>query len=257
MPGRTRKITDVPTRRGQAEELAEHGVSNAVASMVLDINAAQRHRIRVEYVRSYVHPRTRYIVGVLDSHGVGGRHDATGHGTQRHPLLKECGSGRKQARDGAAWTAAIREATEIDKRENVWLTPSSDGGGLEENTDSYTPLGNHRVGNPEAPSRWVRSYALATLSTLITGLSVRGVGGDIETWGRLAENCDYVQRAYNVIYRPYGADVEEVDPDSQVTMDPRFDWATSVIRTEMGISDDPPIESMAEWERELLGITSG
>ncbi len=49
-------------------------------------------------------------IGTADAYGVGGREGVEGLGTARYPGLDSLGKGRKQAGDGAAWTAAIAGA---------------------------------------------------------------------------------------------------------------------------------------------------
>lgn len=46
----------------------------------------------------------------LEVAGVGGRDGVEGLGTERMPYFRPLGKGRKQATDGAAWTAALEEA---------------------------------------------------------------------------------------------------------------------------------------------------
>lgn len=46
----------------------------------------------------------------LDIGGIGGDNGLGGNSTARHPAFRDCGKGRKNATDGAAWSAAIRDA---------------------------------------------------------------------------------------------------------------------------------------------------
>lgn len=50
------------------------------------------------------------VVGVAEIIGVGGPLGLSGAGTARHPGLDSLGTGRKHARDGGAWDAAIASA---------------------------------------------------------------------------------------------------------------------------------------------------
>jgi len=52
-------------------------------------------------------------IALLDEIGVGGRGNVEGRSTRRYPGLERLGKGRKQATDGAAWTAAIARAGNI------------------------------------------------------------------------------------------------------------------------------------------------
>ena len=53
----------------------------------------------------------------LDALGIGGHDGLTGDRTDRLPCFRNCGSARKQARDGAAWTSAITEARKLVEAE--------------------------------------------------------------------------------------------------------------------------------------------
>lgn len=58
-----------------------------------------------------VHPSpAMWAIFAAEEIGIGGRANMEGRATPRHPAFAECGTGRKQAGDGGAWTAAINQA---------------------------------------------------------------------------------------------------------------------------------------------------
>lgn len=61
----------------------------------------------------------------LEVAGVGGRDNVEGLGTARMPCFRPLGKGRKQARDGAAWTAALEEAARrlLDRAGKLYSHP--------------------------------------------------------------------------------------------------------------------------------------
>ncbi|NBW14594.1 MAG: hypothetical protein EBR82_42005 [Caulobacteraceae bacterium] len=79
-------------RRQMAWTAAWTWVSYAVGGAT----AEQKHRL------------TRLLLEV-ESRGVGGRGDVEGCATARHPAFGGCGKGRRNATDGDAWDAALRD----------------------------------------------------------------------------------------------------------------------------------------------------
>lgn len=57
-----------------------------------------------------------WAVCALDAEGVGGHDGVTGESTLRHPAFRVLGTGRKQAGDGQAWMAALRDAKALLER---------------------------------------------------------------------------------------------------------------------------------------------
>lgn len=86
------------------------------AASILDETAGLRHAARTEAAWSAAlavangKPEVAVFVLLADTLGVGGRQDCEGGATKRVPGLDRLGSGRKQARDGGAWDAAIEGA---------------------------------------------------------------------------------------------------------------------------------------------------
>ena len=106
----------------------------ASVELIRRITAQRRHTARVETALMVVGEHVRgvwekhdnhyraindgelllwsWLVLVSDEAGIGGEHGIglSQAATWRHPAFAFCGSGRKQAGDGAAWTAAIASA---------------------------------------------------------------------------------------------------------------------------------------------------
>lgn len=123
------------TKREELQELETQGVTGAAAELLAGLNAAARHKWRVERA---IEAALTWVVGetldfgafmealrgaqasalmvkcwwvlTLEVGGIGGVGGYEGSGTARHPAFRRCGKGRKQANDGNAWDAAILEA---------------------------------------------------------------------------------------------------------------------------------------------------
>jgi hypothetical protein len=106
------------TRAAMAAHLATLGVVGAAADALLRETAPARHAARVEAALAAARAYDEFERGdaialailLADAMGVGGRDGVEGAATLRHPALRSLGSGRKQATDGPAWSAAIAEA---------------------------------------------------------------------------------------------------------------------------------------------------
>lgn len=102
----------VPTRAAEAQKLAASGVTGAAADLILAAGASGRHEARVAAaaaVAASLGPVGPLAI-LLDAIGVGGDRGLEGRATKRLPPFRILGTGRKNARDGEAWTAAIRDA---------------------------------------------------------------------------------------------------------------------------------------------------
>ena len=107
----TEEQHQVPTRAALVAELEEAGVTGPAAELVLRATAPVRHKARVQAVLDACgSAAATLLVAILDLVGIGGWAGGTGEATDRHPMLSGLGKGRKQATDGDAWTAAIKEA---------------------------------------------------------------------------------------------------------------------------------------------------
>lgn len=130
------------------------------------------------------------VLYTLDTCGVGGHH-GTGMdgGTTRHPAFAGLGKGRKQATDGAAWTAAIEAAARL-LQDGPWeIAPAVRG--------AEVGLYARAVRGEERPQVWVtlegawplwvealaRRVVHCTARGEQTGLL--GIGGNVEQWGDL------------------------------------------------------------------------
>lgn len=121
------------TRKFLGSYLAEIGLDESVAELILNETAAIRHRWRIEAARNAAieygreiedkdageplamgEHRTAIVYAaiaiVADTMGIGGRSGVSGAATERHPAFVALGKGRKQAKDGDAWSAAIQSA---------------------------------------------------------------------------------------------------------------------------------------------------
>lgn len=117
--------------------LSDRGVTGAAADVLVRLGARGRHAARVEFACALGDDWEVVAWALLDAIGVGGTAGLTGAATARHPALRGCGKGRKQATDGAAWTAAIAAAAEIRRAgRTVVLT-------AEETTASRDGVGTH------------------------------------------------------------------------------------------------------------------
>lgn len=126
------------TRSGMKAELENMGVTGAAAEAILRETAGARHLKRVEAakqaalaftpVRETTTPESASTmkwfkqveaaeVCLLDYFGSGGTDGCQGASTSRHTAFKGLGKGRKQARDGGAWNAAIMDAYHAFRQE--------------------------------------------------------------------------------------------------------------------------------------------
>lgn len=184
------------------DALADRGVTGAAAEVLVRLGAPARHAARIEFVRGLGDDCDVVAWSILDAIGVGGRAGLTGAGTARHPALRGCGKGRKQATDGAAWTAAIAAAAEIRRGgRGVLLT-------AEETPEGITRLGIELFGDgpvsegtvwssadasAEETSLWITALAGVVLARLTgvapdlgaSALAGVEIAGDASAWARL------------------------------------------------------------------------
>jgi|GEM_PF-5443981 len=178
MPGRTRR-TEQPitagmgpaylTRSSQTTRLGELGVTGRAAEMALKLLAPVRHDARIQLAHKAAqdwaaqaigadNPHMLHaicLIGALDQAGIGGTYGVTGGSTERHPAFAACGTGRKHARDGGAWDAAIAPlpmgAEFLPTKERSILVVV---GGIA----AAFPVGNRLVS-----AEWARSFAMQRL----------------------------------------------------------------------------------------------
>lgn len=127
------------TRQGREKGLESIGVTGAAAEAILRETTRERHESRVAYARwaaeEYYLEHAKLdreeceedtldmmvsLIAWADIIGIGGRDGCDGAATERHPAFRQCGKGRKQATDGEAWTAAIREVATGRARKNLY-----------------------------------------------------------------------------------------------------------------------------------------
>ena len=122
------KAIPAPATKGQAEAaIAAKGFSGPLLEALLKADGSRRHDLRVLFLKKAVPAAVKAaleeagissnefgIAGLVmhaDAAGVGGHADIEGLGTARPALLSLlCGSGRKQAGDGPAWSSAVSSA---------------------------------------------------------------------------------------------------------------------------------------------------
>lgn len=119
----------VLTRTARQAELEQRGATGEALECLLKETTHERHLSRVAYA---LWAAEEYYLAAMkldrdeaslaqlthgasmilwsDVIGIGGRDGVEGFASERHPAFAGCGKGRKQATDGAAWSAAIREA---------------------------------------------------------------------------------------------------------------------------------------------------
>jgi hypothetical protein len=124
----------IPTAAAERERGESMGLAGAALDLFVKAGAHRRHEMRVkiaqdtlmEVGKAAIPPedvrrsagahldalatRLAILAGWLDAGGIGGRFGCGGDATARLPGLHQCGKGRKQASDGGAWTAALKEA---------------------------------------------------------------------------------------------------------------------------------------------------
>lgn len=123
-------MVTVRTREDDERRFEDAGLRGAALDLALDATAPARHASRVQAAmeaalaradeiphgdfeeRVWATARLLYaaIFCFLDWAGWGGPKGIGGHATGRVPCFRRLGKGRKQARDGSAWSAAIAEA---------------------------------------------------------------------------------------------------------------------------------------------------
>jgi hypothetical protein len=122
------QLPPLPTRKGEEQDLAAKGVTGPLADLLLKKSAPARAAARVAYVAAAFkaafeagYPalpeyaptdRALWVWASVEARGVGGSMDTEGAGTARGGVGSLLGSGRKHARDGEAWKAAIASAGE-------------------------------------------------------------------------------------------------------------------------------------------------
>lgn len=129
-------IETIATATELREHLASLGVCGDAAAAIVRETGAARHAARVERARATALAASEDREGsvvhaagllLLDTLGVGGRDGCSGEATARLPALRDLGTGRKHASDGAAWTSAL-EAARRSLAPVLWVYPDPGGG---------------------------------------------------------------------------------------------------------------------------------
>lgn len=192
--------------------LADRGVTGPAADVLVRLGAPARHAARVEYVRALGDDCDVVAWALLDAIGVGGRAGLTGAATARHPALRGCGKGRKQATDGAAWTAAIAAAAEIHRAgRTVVLTAEEtpDGRRLLVELRGSGPVSTGTVwssadvGAAEETAEWIAAIAGVVLARL-TGIAP-DIGASALAGVEIAGGAEAWSRLYNAAHAAHAA----------------------------------------------------
>lgn len=129
------------TRKELSDELSAIGVKGDALDALLRETGRERHQFRVQaaitaaeeyYLKISNLDRDESSPAIMmataaailwaDVIGIGGRDNCEGGCTLRHPALRECGKGRKQATDGDAWSAAILAACyKLQNKSRGWF----------------------------------------------------------------------------------------------------------------------------------------
>jgi hypothetical protein len=124
------------TRKEAYEFALAAGLQAEAAEKLASIGASHRAALRVARVVETLRSASASAgenpeplmgtLALMDEFGVGGSDGLGGESTARIPALQGLGKGRKQARDGAAWSAAIKSARhEICQGRTLRLCPSN------------------------------------------------------------------------------------------------------------------------------------
>ena len=197
--------------------LAQHGVYDAAQEFLVAATAPSRHALRVDAVKAACVPYAPSLGGddrnavvwfaLLDHVGVGGALGVTGDGTDRVPIFRALGTGRKQARDGAAWTSAIAAARD-EALQGQSMIVEAESCGLdtcpccrvvlvlgEYRTTVWTGVGS----DDQELGSWVRALAgcaLKQAAGLSTGTVEVNFRGPVADWARVFnEACRCVAKS--------------------------------------------------------------
>jgi hypothetical protein len=192
--------TKKTTRAALAAELNDAGVTGDAAELVLAATAAGRHAARCEAARAAAAETGAPVTAViLDAVGVGGGLGLEGAATARAPWARALGTGRKHARDGGAWSAAIDAARGGARHAHV---AACDGVVTVTVTVTVTDAPDEErveVVTPDAPSgalgrshaAWWRACAGLALAGLAGGCEPRAdlgwvtFAGEAREWARV------------------------------------------------------------------------
>lgn len=212
------------TRKDLEAALTAKGIEGAALEALLRETAPDRHRARVEAARLAAEEYYLEAIGVsredthpdnlvtaaaailwADTVGVGGRDGVGGDATERHPAFAGCGKGRKQATDGAAWSAAIREAAESMVARGYFHVTEAGLAFTSDHVESGT-LVNHSV----APLAWRRSLGREGLRR---AAGLPAWHPDVPFAAEAEEQVELWARLVNSLEAEYQADDGESESD--------------------------------------------
>jgi hypothetical protein len=203
-------MTTVPTRRAAALALTAEGVTDAAAELILAAGAAERHAARVAAAAAAAAAacgRLEHLALVLDAVGVGGTRGLDGAATVRLPPFGGLGSGRKQARDGEAWSAALRFAL-LSSWTRVEVDATPEGVRIV-NADDRNVVIAARLAAREIPpewAEWTRALAGRALLALARGerrpdLEWLQFAGEARDWAAIFNAAEHEMQVARAVAR--------------------------------------------------------
>lgn len=233
------------TRKDLETHLASLGITGDAATAIIKETAPHRHAERVATARAGIDTYVQNLfyekfvledeaefvfIALLDAMGVGGRMGVEGLSTDRHPAFSKCGSGRKHAGDGPAWSAAIESLITNPPEHAKWdfsaytqRSIAEDGTetifwalGIEAGNDGV-PCTHAAVDHDESDAAWKLTLAREGLRISI-GLAPwhRGPYMDLFNWESLSSSDwaglvnHYTALVEKNNTRQFGDNVEEI-----------------------------------------------
>lgn len=247
------KLNEITTRREAREHLDAIGVEGQAAEALLQASGYSRHLGRTAQARQAamdaaaqfmeegddeeVHAAMAWAIVAADQAGIGGPAMLPdGAGTARIPALTCCGTGRKQARDGGAWDAAIKAAgIEIAR-----LLPGHAARFIVDGGDDETPRLVVRFGErvwvgscfsqpdteprpvdvylPEEgliPGAWMFSIAAQGMQRALSELESYGKGGSGQGMPTYPRDVEVELRLWAQFYNNLSTDVTDVAEENR------------------------------------------
>lgn len=234
----------VITTADHYREFEERGFEGQTLEALVSRAAPARALSRERAIVHSLHDRAiRLVVTTADAIGIGGKDDLGsqvdspgGESTTRMPLLRAFGSGRKNAGDGGAWSAAIQK-TRDDLVSNGYKIVPGDPVRVISPEGEITPIGWDTL-----PPRWARALSYAAAIAVAynpdgESHQVRGRGGT-----RAPGDPGFkIPTAH-----PFGGTTSEWCEVFSRATEALENWDSSMELTEL------PEEAIPEWEKEVL-----
>lgn len=225
MPGRTRSFAEptatshpyltAPTAREAYSHLAEAGITGPLADRLVRDGAHHRHGQRVDVVRAValaIAPDLAHdawaarltTTALCAIERMSERHPASRGATDRLPIFRDLGKGRRNADDGPAWDAAIGEAGSL----GIIITPTSDPEWVQVTTPGQRPTREPsqtheielRLGGSAVPAGFAASFAAQCARVLLCSSdhSTPKIGGDAADWSAVFERHNPLDGALRI-----------------------------------------------------------